>query len=375
MKNIGLYIHIPFCIKKCNYCDFNSVTTLDFIPEYLISLKKEISSLKDCGYRAETVYIGGGTPTILNCWQLSSLFECLHKNIDIATNAEITIEANPETLNKEKLLLLKTLGINRLSLGLQAYEDRLLEIMGRIHTVKEFEIGFKAARDVGFDNINVDLIFGLPGQSLKDFIYGLNQLLVFSPEHISCYALSVEIGTEFHKRKRSGKLPLPTEKDERLMYYKAIEVLTCHDYKHYEISNFALVNKESRHNLVYWTYKDYLGIGAGSHSFVDNKRFNNYPSIPVYIKSIAEFHNAIEQAKTISIDEQQAEFCFLGLRLLDGLDKQAFYRRFNKKITQTHGNAIEKLKKQGLLQENPKGIKLTTRGLDFANTVFVEFLP
>jgi len=375
MKTIGLYVHIPFCIKKCNYCDFNSFETLELIPEYLVALKREISNLKNSGYIAKTVYIGGGTPTVLTNSQLFFLLNDLHKNIYIANDAEITIEANPGTLTKEKLHLLKTLGVNRLSIGLQAYQNSMLKLMGRIHTVEDFENNFKAARDVGFNNINVDLIFGLPNQKLEDFKETIKRVLALSPEHISCYSLNVEEGTRFYQWQKEGKLCLPSDDEERKMYYEAIEVLTHQGYNHYEISNFAEHGRECKHNLVYWTYKECLGLGAGAHSFLNNKRFNNYPFILDYIKSIKKSSSAVSNIESISYQEQQAEFCFMGLRLLQGLNKDAFKQRFHKEITQVYKSAIEKLKKQGLLQENSENLKLTALGLDFANAVFMEFLP
>jgi len=375
MKTIGLYIHIPFCIRKCNYCDFNSFETLELIPEYIDALKREISNLKNCGYSAGTVYIGGGTPTVLTDNQLFCILNDLYKNINIAKNAEITIESNPGTLTLEKLHLLKTLGVNRLSIGLQAYQNSLLNIMGRIHTVEDFEKNFGAARDVGFDNINVDLIFGLPDQRPEDFEETLRRVLKFLPEHISCYALSLEDGTKFYKWHKEGRLDLPSDDDERKMYYKAIEILSHQGYMHYEISNFALPGRECRHNLGYWTYKEYLGLGAGAHSFIDNKRFYNHPAILKYIESIKTSSSAIADIESIPEKEQQAEFCFMGLRLLRGLNKDAFKQRFHKEITEVYESAIEKLKKQGLLEESHENLRLTALGLDFANMVFMEFMP
>ncbi len=375
MKTIGLYIHIPFCIKKCHYCDFNSFTTLELIPEYLAALKKEILSLQKCEYTAQTIFIGGGTPTILRCEHLADILRALYESIFIAKDAEITIEANPGTLTREKLISLKNLGVNRLSIGLQAYQNQLLKIMGRIHTVEDFEKNFETARNVGFDNINIDLIFGLPNQEVEDFDETLKKVLHIFPEHISCYSLSVEEDTEFYRRQQEGTLALPSEDDEREMYYRAIELLTNKGYNHYEISNFAMPGRESKHNMIYWTYQEYLGLGAGAHSFLDNKRFYNYSSIQAYIKSINEHSNAVANIEPISVEEQQAEFCFLGLRLLDGLDKKAFQKRFGKKFTQVYGRAIEKLKEQELIKENTNKIRLTSRGLDFANIVFAEFLP
>lgn len=275
--SIALYIHIPFCVKKCNYCDFNSFEALELIPAYLEALKKEISDLKGKGYTVSTVYIGGGTPTILKDEELVSLLEILHQSVHITSDAEVTIEANPGTLTRQKLLSLKTMGINRLSLGLQAYQNRLLKIMGRIHTVEEFEKNYETARKIGFDNINVDLMFGLPEQQVEDFYKTLEYLVGLCPEHISCYALSVEDGTPFYRLWQKGALPLPSEEDEREMYHRAVEFLTGKGYNHYEISNFAVSKRESKHNMVYWSYKDYLGLGAGAHSFLTMKGFTIIP--------------------------------------------------------------------------------------------------
>ena len=213
-------------------------------------------------------------------------------------------------MTRDKLILLKAMGVNRLSIGLQAYQNRLLKIMGRIHTVEDFEKNFDTARSVGYDNINVDLIFGLPYQKVEDFKHTIRRILSLSPEHISCYALSVEEGTEFYRWQEKGELPLPSEEDERAMYYEAIDAFTRQGYNHYEISNFAVYGRESKHNMVYWTYKDYLGIGAGAHSFLNNERFYNHSSIPVYIKSITKSANAVAHIEPISAEEQQAEYCF-----------------------------------------------------------------
>jgi len=375
MRTIGLYLHIPFCIRKCNYCDFNSYASLELIPEYLEALKREISALKDCKYYITTVYIGGGTPTVLSEEQFFSLFNELHKSANIARDAEITVEANPGTLSRTKLQALRALGVNRLSIGLQAYQNSLLKLLGRIHTAEDFQQNFLAARDAGFNNINVDLIFGLPNQKLQDFEETLEHVLSFSPEHISCYSLAVEEGTKFYEWQRNGKLVLPSDDEERKMYHEAIEILKDAGYQHYEISNFAVQGMECRHNLVYWTYGEYLGLGAGAHSFLGGKRFYNHPAILEYAGAIKNSKTAVADVESLSEKEQHAEFCFMGLRLIKGLSKDAFKKRFNRELREVYGNTIDKLKQQGLLQEDPEYIMLTAQGLDFANEVFMEFLP
>lgn len=375
MKPIGLYIHIPFCVKKCNYCDFNSFTKPELISSYISALKKEIETLKDKDYIAQTIFVGGGTPTILSPEELEDVFHTVYKNIPVSDNAEITIEANPGTLTEEKLLALKYAKVNRLSIGLQASQDRLLKIIGRIHTFKDFKINFEAARRIGFDNINIDLIFGLPTQSVNDFRETLQQVLELNPEHMSCYSLSIEEGTVFYRLLQEEKLKLPSEDEERQMYYEAIKILNQSGYEHYEISNFAVPKRQSEHNKIYWSYKEYLGLGAGAHSFIENQRFYNYPLIEDYIYSMKNLSSAVAEREDISIREQQAEFCFLGLRLLEGIDKKVFKQRFGTEFMQVYKNAVENMKKEALIEEKGDKVRLTKKGLDFANIVFAEFLP
>lgn len=375
MNDFSLYIHIPFCAKKCNYCDFNSYVALELVSSYIEALRKEILLYSHIERPVKTVYIGGGTPTILSEKDLETLIDCILRHFHIKSGAEFTVEANPGTLSRRKLLVLKKLGVNRLSLGLQAYQDRLLRMMGRIHSAKEFEECFKMAREAGFDNINVDVIFGLPGQTVSDFMETLEYLTTFSPEHISCYSLTVEKGTIFFEMQERGLLQLPSEEEERAMYHKAVEYLKGQGFIHYEISNFAIPGRMSRHNIACWKYEDYLGLGAGAHSFMDGRRSYNHPSPHEYLKSLSQNMLPVGNMEYLDTKEQQAEFCFLGLRLIEGLDKQAFRRRFGKDIHETYDGAIRKLAVSGLLKEDEMHLKLTPKGLDLANEVFVEFLP
>lgn len=375
MREIGLYIHIPFCIKKCNYCDFNSYETLGLISSYMEALKREIKSYKDKEYTIKTVFIGGGTPTLLEAREIYSLAECIYSNFKVLPDAEITIEANPGTLSREKLTWIKSAGVNRLSLGLQAYQDGLLRKLGRIHTVQEFEDNFFTARKIGFDNISVDIMFGLPGQTLKDYYLTLKNLLILAPEHISAYSLSIEEGTSFFNWWKQGKLILPSEEEERAMYHGGRAFLTSHGFVHYEISNFSAPGRESKHNMIYWIGEEYLGLGAGAHSYIEGERFYNYPKIKDYIEHVENGLKSVAHRQILSPEDILAEYCFLGLRLIDGICKEDFKRRFGRDINFIYGEAIAKLKEQGLLQENTRNLKLTTKGLDFANNVFMEFLP
>lgn len=374
-RDFSLYIHIPFCAKKCNYCDFNSYVAPELVPPYLEALRKEILLYSHIERPVKTIYIGGGTPTVLSEIDLETLIDWIMRHFHIKHGIEFTVEANPGTLSRRKLLVLKKLGVNRLSLGLQAYQDRLLRMMGRIHSAKEFEECFKMAREAGFDNINADVIFGLPGQTVSDFMETLEYLTTFSPEHISCYSLTVEKGTIFFEMQERGLLQLPTEEEERDMYHKAVEYLTGHGFIHYEISNFAVPGRTSRHNTACWKYEDYLGLGAGAHSFMDGCRFCNHPSPDEYINSLSQGILPVESKEYLDAREQQAEFCFLGLRLLEGLDKRVFRRRFGKDIHEIYDSAVRKLSSSGLLEEDDTHIKLSPKGLDLANEVFVEFLP
>jgi oxygen-independent coproporphyrinogen-3 oxidase len=375
MKQAALYVHIPFCLRKCAYCDFNSYTSLEHIPTYLEALKKEASGYRDMGFVFKTVYIGGGTPTILSEEQLLYLIELIYNNFYIMTEAEFTIEANPGTLTRKKLLLLKSMGVNRLSIGLQAYQDRLLKVMGRIHSVKDFEDNYFIARDLGFDNINVDVIFGLPFQTLFDFMQTLEHVIQISPEHISCYSLSIEEGTRFYDMWQDGILYIPSEEEEREMYHQGVKLLKQNAFLHYEISNFAKHGRMSNHNMAYWKTEEYLGLGAGAHSYIGRERFYNHHLIKDYVSNAFKGQSTVAGREIISPEDEQAEYCFMGLRLVDGINKDAFYKRFGKHIGHVYKGQIDKLEKQGLLKEEHPYLRLTAQGMDLANLVFAEFLP
>jgi|LSQX01.2.fsa_nt_gb oxygen-independent coproporphyrinogen-3 oxidase len=375
MKQIALYIHIPFCLKKCHYCDFNSYTSLELIPKYLDALKREICLYGNMGYSLKTIYIGGGTPTVLGEDQLQKLIDSVYASFDVMDGAEFTVEANPGTLTREKLIILKSMCVNRLSIGLQAYQDKLLKVMGRAHTVSDFEANYDIARESGFDNINVDVIFGLPFQTIWDFTQTLEQLVKLSPEHISCYSLNIEKGTKFYYMLKNGILHMPSEREERQMYHQGIQLLKQNGFLHYEISNFTKPGRFSRHNMVYWNTEQYLGLGAGAHSYIGTERFYNHYSIGDYVKTALNCNSPIAGRYFVSSDDRQAEYCFMRLRLIDGIDEESFCKRFGHEIGEIYKCQINKLKKQGLIKEENRHIKLTASGLDLANLVFAEFLP
>jgi oxygen-independent coproporphyrinogen-3 oxidase len=377
LKEIGLYIHIPFCKSKCFYCDFNSFSRKeDLISPYFEALKAEIDyygdSLRD--HCIKTIFIGGGTPSYVEVKYICRLMEACRRTFNIKEDAEISIEANPGTLDAEKLLLYKSKGINRLSLGLQASQDYLLREMGRIHSRTDFLHGFSLARKAGFDNINVDIIFGLPGQTLDEWSQTVLDVVKSGAEHISCYSLKIEDETIFGRRLQNGTLTPADDELDRSMYYFAIEKLTESGFIHYEISNFAKPGYECRHNLIYWKAEEYLGIGAGAHSHLRGVRFNNIYSIDEYISAVSKGKTPKENQQIIGKNEKMAEFMILALRLVAGIDTKEFKERFGLNIFNVFGRQLEKLNKKQLIELEGGTIRLTPSGLDLANQVFMEFI-
>ena len=377
IKPLGLYIHIPFCQQKCLYCDFNSYAGLDEIKEdYVAALIKEITSYSDKldNRIIKTVYIGGGTPTTLSSDQIDRILEQCRKQFNFAEDCEVTIESNPGTLSGDMLSELKTTGINRLSMGLQSANNFELEKLGRIHRFEDFVSNFLAARESGFDNINVDLMFGLPDQTLDMWFSTLHKVIELKPEHISCYSLKVEENTPFYSLYEKDCLPLPDEATDREMYSTAISELNMHGYEHYEISNFALEGRESNHNLVYWTCGEYVGVGAGSHSYLGGERFGNIQLPREYIRAVLCGEDLVEEKALLTTEDRMAEYMFLGLRLMKGIDEKQFHLRFQKELTNIYGSQLTKLISLGLVGKNGHNYQLTRRGIDLSNQVFVEFI-
>lgn len=374
---LSLYIHIPFCKAKCNYCDFNSFAGREVdIPAYFDALKIEIEGYKEKlqDYELRTIFIGGGTPSLVETKYIYEILDLLNNSFNIANNAEISMESNPGTLLYEKLLSYKSMGINRLSMGLQAWQERLLKSLGRIHSAEEFVENFNLAKKVGFENINVDLIFGLPSQTLKDWLKTLRKVIELQPSHISCYSLKIEDGTVMGSQLYKGEIDAPDEALDRNMYYAAIDILGKKGYKQYEISNFARVGYECKHNLVYWRAEQYIGIGAGAHSYINGERFNNVSIPDKYIESVLKNQNKIENVEKIDLAGQISEFIILGLRLNEGISRNKFKELFDKDIFDVYGSKIEQLFKKGLLNMDGDKLMLTSSGLDYANQVFVEFI-
>ncbi len=377
MKKMGIYIHIPFCKKKCLYCDFVSFEGQKEIEEkYIQALKKEIQDWIEQNQKVEieTVYIGGGTPSYIESKNISEILDVVGRDAK-----EITIEVNPGTITRQKLIDYKNAGINRLSIGLQSSKDRLLKQIGRIHIYQEFCETYSLAREVGFKNINVDCIIGLPNQEVedvKDTLQKLMELKPCKPEHISAYSLIVEQDTPLEKLIGLGKLKLPKEDDERNMYWYAKKFLELNGYIHYEISNFAISGYESKHNLDCWKQKEYRGFGISASSYIDKKRFCNISNLSQYLKNIEEnnFKKNIIVEEEQTKEEQMMEYMLLGLRRLNGVSVQQFENKFGENPTVLFKDKLNKLEKENLIMINDNKIKLSNKGLDLANVVWQEFV-
>jgi len=393
-KSIGVYIHIPFCKSKCYYCDFNSYPGMDHLAgSYFSALFSEIRNRAGgIGDRPVcSIFIGGGTPSLADPGYIAELLEICAKYMKVENDAEISMESNPGTLTYDRLKSYRSAGVNRLSIGLQAWQDRLLKELGRIHNRRQYEENLDAAIRAGFRNINTDLIFGLPGQTIDDWVETIESVIGLSVTHISCYDLKIEEGTVFGERLETGLLiPIDDELD-RQMYHYAVETLSMNGFRHYEISNFAKEGYECRHNIIYWKALEYAGFGAGAHSYLNGMRFSNVKGIEQYINGVDKTYERgsqrsvthwepqfVEHDETQLIDEQEAmsEFMILGLRLIDGVYGHEFEERFGRKLQSVYGSELEKLVGEGLLVYNEEecNFRLSDVGLDFANQVFMEFI-
>ena len=372
MKKVSLYIHIPFCIQKCLYCDFPSYSAKEeLMTNYVMSLTKEIDNLPKI--KVDTIFIGGGTPTYLSFrnWKIIKIsIDKLDKNEEI----EFTVEGNPGTFKKETLELLKAMGVNRLSIGLQAAQDSLLRILGRIHSFEEFKESYTLARKCGFKNINVDIMFGLPNQLLEDSVETAAQVIKLKPEHISCYGLIIEKGTPFYKMQQENKLTLPSEELEREMYDVSKNMLEESGYHQYEISNFSRKGFECKHNLVYWNLGEYIGCGSGAHSYIDGKRLRNSDSIEEYISVMKNSNSGTIEKHENSIEDNMEEFMFMGLRKIDGIYEEDFNKRFNRDINSVYEKIINKYINKGLLHREKRRIFLSRRGIEISNSVMCDFI-
>ena len=374
-KEIGVYVHIPFCKQKCYYCDFISYCNKDnLIDDYVKAVKKEIR-MQNIQSQITTVYIGGGTPSYIDSKYIVEIIEEIKKK-NISKRPEITIEVNPGTATKEKLKNYKKCGINRLSIGLQSAQDEILKEIGRIHNFEQFLETYQMARKVGFKNINVDLILGIPNQRIKDLKNSLEKIIELQPEHISVYSLIVEDGTTIANKIEKGELELPDEDTERNMYWYVKNTLELNGYIHYEISNFAKKGRESKHNKNCWNQNQYFGFGVAAHSYRDITRYSNTEKIEEYIKNVMTERldrNRIIHEIQKEYDAEK-EYMLLGLRKIEGINISEFKLKFGDNPIYLFRNELKKLTDEGLIIVDEDYIRLTNKGIDLANLVWEEFV-
>lgn len=403
MNGLEIYIHIPFCVKKCDYCDFLSAPAdLETKEKYVEALINEIKLNKNkmSEYVVDTVFIGGGTPSLLEENQISKIMSVLRDNCNMSENPEITIECNPGTITESKLCEYKKSGINRISFGLQSANDEELKSIGRIHNYAGFLESYNLARKCGFDNINVDLMSALPGQTLKSYEETLNKVVRLEPEHISAYSLIVEENTLMYYRVKKAQIKginiLPDEESERKMYYLTNNILRSNGYRKYEISNYSKPGKECKHNIGYWQRKEYLGFGIGAATLYKENRYNNISDINKYIEVLtnnikensinnvgnpSEVENQVNILNSIVKNLQQLterdrmeEFMFLGLRMMEGVSMEKFEQYFGKPYMEVYGKVQKRMEDKRFLINDNGYVKLTEFGIDLSNYVMSEFL-
>lgn len=385
-KELGIYIHIPFCKQKCYYCDFVSFSNKEgYIEKYVETVKREIDSYDLSKYNITTIYIGGGTPSRIPSEKIQEILEKIKqkisKNQTRWEDIEITIELNPGTVDEEKIKKYKEIGINRLSIGLQSTNNKLLKEIGRIHTFEDFKKTYNLVKKVGFENINVDLMIGLPNQTISDVKESLNEIIKLNPTHVSVYSLIVEENTKMEQLINNKELQLPDEELERQMYWYVKNTLELNGYNHYEISNFAKKGKESKHNLNCWEQKEYIGLGLAAYSYLNGVRYGNTSNIEEYI-NVQDFFNRSELEESgirivdevQSLEDKRKEYMLLGLRKIDGVSIQKFKEKFVENPIFLFRKELEKLVNEELIAIDGDCIRLTNKGLDLANIVWEEFV-
>src|SRR6266487_6338427 len=383
LETASLYLHIPFCHTRCHYCDFNTYAGILPLREpYVRALLTEIAmagtfaQLPDGSpRRSRTIFLGGGTPSLLSVSQISRILDACFKNFAVDEDAEITLEANPGTLNQDQLAGLRAAGINRLSMGAQSFDAELLKTLGRIHSPKDITQALRNAYATGFTSINLDFMFGLPGQTMRHWQETLDQALTLHPEHLSLYSLIIEVGTPFYTWVGEGRI---TPGDEDLcadMYEYADERLQAEGYENYEISNWALAGHRSRHNLTYWQNLPYLGMGAGAHSYFGGKRFCNILDPQEYIKLLKKQQLPVAESETIYRVQEMSETAFLALRTAQGLHLPTFEERFAEPFTSFVGERLHRVEEAGLLEQDESWLRLSKRGRLLGNEVFLQLLP
>lgn len=376
-NSLGIYVHIPFCLAKCSYCAFvSAVCDRSLQQSYVAALCGEITAAGgDFSVPVDTVFFGGGTPTVLETTALSAILQVLRAAFPVAANAEISLEANPGTVDRNSLQLLRQSGFNRLSLGVQSFDDAVLAGIGRIHRAEDAKKAFTDARAAGFENISLDLMYGLPLQSVSGWKKTLDRAVALGPDHISAYGLKLEEGTPLESAVTSGQVALPSEEDEESMYDLLNDFLPSQGYARYEISNYATPGRECRHNLKYWNYEIYRGFGVAAHSFDGVDRFANTDDLSKYVESLTGGMSCEGFRESLDLPTAMAEYVFLSLRTSRGLSGTNFSRRFGREFVEYYEEPIARLVRLGLLMQETDSWRLTERGMKLGNQAFAEFLP
>ena len=376
----GLYIHIPFCQKKCFYCDFYSITDLTQISPFINALKHEMQMVPQKPPVFDSLYIGGGTPSVLGAEAIGQIIQFAGQAFNIQSDAEITLEANPATVNLDNLQACRKSGINRLNIGVQSFQNNNLQFLGRLHSADDAFSSLEWARQAGFDNIGLDLIYGLEGQDEKNWLIDLKRAVNIKPQHLSCYMLTTESGTPLAQDVKTGRTHLPSDENMRALFDMTIDFLTTHGYEHYEISNFARRSKDqddanmSRHNLKYWSFAPYIGLGPSAHSFLEPERYWNHRDVAEYIKQIEAGNLPIADKEELTQEQLIMETIYLGLRTMRGIDLYSFNDRFGIDFSQTFGEIIAELEAEEMLKIDERRCALTRKGLLLLDSIATRFI-
>ncbi|MEE9911177.1 MAG: radical SAM family heme chaperone HemW [Deltaproteobacteria bacterium] len=366
----GLYIHIPFCLSKCGYCSFYSLALTRLMPDFVEALIGEMAFYKTVFPSFDTIYIGGGTPSLLSIRQVDKILTAVHRHFSIARSAEMTMEVNPGDISLEYLQLLRRLGINRLNIGIQSFDDQVLKFLGRRHTAKEALFAFDAARRAGFDNIGIDLIYGAAGHHITSWKQTIKEALSFLPEHLSCYQLSLDRDTPLYQQYHKDGLQLPPENEALDFFMTTSQLLTDAGYLHYEVSNFTRGDSlKSRHNMKYWQHSPYLGLGPAAHSFLDDRRWWNKADVQAYLSDISEGKKPLDKSETLVLEQLALEALFLGMRTKNGINLKQFKARYGSDLLIEKRPVIDELIKHKLLELNGDSLCPTLAGMAVADSL------
>ena len=371
---LGLYIHIPFCVQKCKYCDFNSYKMIvNEKDRFLSDLKKEMALYKNKDRKINSIFFGGGTPSILNNNDMQFIMDEIKENFSIDEDAEISMECNPGTLTEDKLKFMRSIGVNRLSIGLQAVQENLLRYIGRIHNYEQFEKNYLEARKVGFKNINIDLMYNLPHQTFEDWKETLHKIVILNPEHISAYSLILEEGTKLYDMYMKKEFDLGDEDEDIKMYEYAINYLKENGYNQYEISNYAKVGYECKHNILYWKCKNYIGLGPGASGYINNVRYNNVKDLDDYHDKLSKNEKPIEFCENLTEKDKIEEKIIMGLRMNDGIIFKDF-EEFGINFEEKYEEQLKKHESLDLITKTNKGFKFTQKGREISNNIFLDYI-